>query len=70
MSKSLLRFEVILCQIKRAVRLSPVRRLTGNLFVHTKNLKKIYTTSLMTHVFIHVIVGIEKNRAGIAGSER
>ena len=26
------------------------------LLVHTKNQKKIYTTSLMTHRFLHVIV--------------
>ena len=37
-------------------------------YIHTKNLKKNYTTSLMTHAFLNVIVDTEKNRA--TGSER
>ena len=33
------------------------------LLVHTKILKKIYTTSLMTPVFVHVIVCTEENQS-------
>ena len=40
------------------------------LLIHYKKPKKIYTRSLMTHAFMHVIVCTEENRAGNAGSER
>ena len=52
----------------RTLPLSVLRQYS--LWFHTKNLKKIYTTSLMTQLFVHVIVCTGKNRTGIVGSER